>query len=622
MAGSKNKKTTPDAEKKPRGRRRFPIRAFRFFVTTALWGAIGLGVVLAWHAVTLPDIRNLEHVSSRQATVRILARDGSPVARYGSLYGAPVLLRDMPPALSRAVLATEDRRFYDHIGVDFIGIARAALRNLKAGRIQQGGSTITQQLAKNLFLTRERTLSRKIRETMLAFWLEYRFSKDQILTIYLNRVYLGAGLYGVDAAARRYFGKPATKLTLYEAAVIAGLLKAPTRFNPANYPKRAARRANQALRNMVAAGWLQETIAKREYRKYVRTVRHRMPRVNLRYFADWVLRRANGFLGSLNRDVVIRTTLDPALQRWSERHVTDGLAQAKSRQVSQAAFLAMAPTGAIRAMVGGGDYGASQFNRAIQAQRQPGSAFKLFVYLAAVESGMRPDQKVRDAPVEVQGWAPRNHNRRHRGAMTFREGVARSSNAVAVALAERAGRAKVLQAARRLGVASPLGRDPSLALGAYEMSLAELVAAYGVFANDGRAVEPFGIVEIRTPEGRILYRRHRPPPLRLVARRDVHLINDLLHAAVDWGTGRAARLLRPAAGKTGTSQGHRDAWFIGYTGHLTAGVWMGNDDGRPTKGVTGGSLPARLWKAIMEDAHRNLPPRALPGIASKVSDAR
>ncbi|HAA90873.1 MAG: penicillin-binding protein [Rhodospirillaceae bacterium] len=620
MGNPKGKKSAKDeAEKKPRKRR----RAFlRFGLTITLWGVIGLGALLGWHALTLPDIRNLEQASARQASVQILARDGSPIARYGNLYGKPVLLKELPPTLSQAVLATEDRRFYSHIGVDVIGVARALLRNLKAGRIRQGGSTITQQLAKNLFLTQERTLSRKIRETLLAFWLEYRFSKDQILTIYLNRVYLGAGVYGVDAAAHTYFGKSARKLTLYETAVIAGSLKAPTRYNPTVYPKRAARRANQVLRNMVAAGWLSKNSATSQYRKTVRTARRHAPRANLRYFADWVMRRANGFLGGLDTDLIIRTTLDQRLQRSAEKRLASTLRKAKSRQAKQAAVLAMAPDGAVRVMVGGADYGTSQFNRTVQARRQPGSAFKLFVYLAALENGMRPDQRVRDVPVAIDGWSPRNHNRKHRGEMTLREGVARSSNAIAVAIAEQVGRDKVLQAARRLGVASPLGSDPSLALGVYEMTLAELVAAYGVFANGGRAVEPFGILDIRGADGRVLYRRAQAPPLRLVAKNSVRLINDLLHAAVDWGTGRAARLAHPAAGKTGTSQGHRDAWFIGYTGHLTTGVWMGNDDARSMKKITGGSLPARLWKEIMRDAHRNLPVRSLPGVASKVSRAR
>lgn len=594
----------------------------RFFLALFLWGLIGGGLLIGWYAISLPNLSDLQYAGQRKAAVQILAHDGTLLARYGGVHGQPTLIENLPPALANAVLATEDRRFFDHFGVDFIGVLRAIIRNVSAGSIRQGGSTITQQLAKNLFLTQERTISRKIRETLLAFWLEHRFTKEQILTIYLNRVYLGAGVYGVDAAAQAYFGKPATRLTLYEAAVIAGLLKAPTRYNPAQHPKRAAKRANQVLRNMVAAGWLSEAKAKRYFRKRVSTFRRPATRLNTRYFSDWILSQAKGLIGSVGEDLVIRTTLDATLQRQAERNVKQVLALAKRRNVSEAAFLAMKPNGAIRAMVGGATFAKSQFNRATQAERQPGSAFKLFVYLAGLESGLKPEERVYDQPVNVQGWSPRNYNRKHRGAMTLREGAARSSNAVAVAVAERVGRQKVLQAARRLGVTSKLGTDPSLALGVYEMKLIELLAAYAVIANDGRGVWPFGILEIRNTANEILYRRQQEQSPRVVAQRHVASLNDILHASMVWGTGRAALLTHPAAGKTGTSQGNRDAWFVGYTRHLVAGVWMGNDDASPMKGVTGGGLPAHLWKRIMTRAHRNFPLRPLPGVVSKLSDSR
>jgi len=345
-------------------------------------------------------------------------------------------------------------------------------------------------------------------------------------------------------------------------------------------------------------------------------------RLNSRYFSDWVLSQARGLIGSVDEDLVIRTTLDATLQRQAERNVKQVLALAKRRNVSEAAFLAMKPNGAIRAMVGGATFAKSQFNRATQAQRQPGSAFKLFVYLAGLESGLKPEDRVYDQPVNVQGWSPRNYNRKHRGAMTLREGAARSSNAVAVAVAERVGRQKVLQAARRLGVTSKLGTDPSLALGVYEMKLIELIASYAVIANDGLGVWPFGILEIRDTANKVLYRRQQEQSPRVVAQRHVALLNDILHASMVWGTGRAALLMHPAAGKTGTSQGNRDAWFVGYTRHLVAGVWMGNDDASPMKGVTGGALPARLWKRIMTRAHSNFPHRSLPGVVSKLSDSR
>ena len=583
---------------------------------------IGGGLLIGWYAISLPNLADLRDAGQRKAVVRILADDGTLLARYGGVHGRPVLIKNLPPMLASAVLATEDRRFFDHFGIDFIGVLRAVIRNVSTGAIRQGGSTITQQLAKNLFLTQERTLGRKIRETLLAFWLEYRFTKKQILNIYLNRVYLGADVYGVEAAAKMYFGKSATRLTLYEAAVIAGLLKAPNRYNPVQHPERAAKRANQVLRNMVAVGWLSENKAKQHFRKRVLTVRGPATRLNARYFSDWILSQARGLVGAASGDLIIQTTLDATLQRQAERNVKQILDIAKRRNGSEAAFLSMKPNGAIRAMVGGAAFAKSQFNRTTQAQRQPGSAFKLFVYLAGIESGLKPEDKVYDWPVDIQGWSPRNYNRKHLGEMTLREGAARSSNAVAVAVAERVGRQKVVQTARRLGVTSKLGPDPSLALGAYEMKLIELIAAYAVIANDGLGVWPFGILEIRDTANKVLYRRQQEQAPRIVAQRHVSLMNDLLHASMTWGTGRAARLKRPAAGKTGTSQGNRDAWFIGYTRDLVAGVWMGNDDASPMTGITGGTLPAHLWKRIMIKAHRSRPPRPLPGVSSKLYDSR
>jgi penicillin-binding protein 1A len=619
MPNQKKKNKAPEeggAEKKRKRR-----GVLRFLVAAALWGLIFAGVIIAWHALSLPDTASLENASQRKAGIHILARDGTLLARYGSVYGEPVSLKSLPPYFSRAILATEDRRFYDHLGVDVIGILRALVKNVFAGRIRQGGSTITQQLAKNLFLTQERTISRKIRETLLAFWLEHKFTKDQILTIYLNRVYLGAGVYGVDAAARAYFDKPARKLTVYQSAVIAGLLKAPTRYNPAVHPKRAAKRANQVLLNMVGAGWISENVARKQFQKSVRTATRKRTRLNVRYFTDWIMGRISGLVGYITSDLIIRTTLDTTMQKHAERTIETSLRRAKTRNVSEAAFLSMTPNGAIQAMSGGADYGHSQFNRATQAQRQPGSAFKLFVYLAGVENGMRPKDRVHDSPVKVQGWTPRNYSRKHRGAITLREGAARSSNAVAVAVAEKVGRTKVLQAARRLGVTSKLGQDPSLALGAYEMSLIELVAAYAVIANGGHGVWPHGILEIRDSDDKILYRHANERSPRLVTSRHVAEMNDLLHAVVAWGTGRSARFSRPMAGKTGTSQGNRDAWFIGYTRDLVGGVWMGNDNATPMKGVTGGSLPAIIWKKIMKEAHRKRPRRALPGVSSTLPAA-
>jgi len=589
------------------------VRAVWFALNLSVWGAVALGAMVAWYAYDLPEVARLDQAALRKPVVTLLAADGSVLARYGEVHGAPVRIRDLPPHVPRAFLAIEDRRFYRHPGVDLLGVLRAAYRNLTAGGIREGGSTITQQLAKNLFLSPERSVRRKVQEALLALWLETQFTKDQLLSIYLNRVYFGAGVFGIDAAAQRYFGRPPAQLSPFEAAVLAGLLRAPSRDNPLVDPVRAAARANTVLDGMLAAGWLDRASVDRAKRKTVPVLPRHDAGSGARYFADWALDRMRDYLGAPPGDIEIRTTLDPALQRLADGQVKRFLEANTKRRVGQAALVALAPDGAVRAMVGGKDYGSSQFNRTTQALRQPGSAFKLFVYLAAIESGLRPGDRVEDRPVTVQGWTPRNAAGAHRGEMTFREGAARSSNSVAVALAEYAGRDKVIRAARRLGVTADLRPDPSLALGSHEVTLLELTGAYAAIANQGIGAWPYGIEEIRDPRGRVLYRRSGGGPGRVVAPGHVAMLNDLFHAVVGWGTGKAAKLGRPAVGKTGTSQENRDGWFIGYTPDLVTGVWLGNDDSTPMQGV-GGATASALWRDFMRDALKGRPPTPLPGI--------
>lgn len=586
------------------------IRLVRWGAVLSIWGVVLIGGIVAWHAFGLPDLEALE-TPERRPSVTLLAADNSVLATYGDLHGGSIRFNEAPPFLIQAIVATEDRRFFDHGGVDFIGIARAAFTNLLAGGVRQGGSTLTQQLAKNLFLTPERSLSRKIRELILAFWLEARFSKQQIFTIYLNRVYLGSGAYGVEAAAQRYFGKTTRRLSLREASVIAGLLKAPTRYSPLRDPKAAVERGDQVLANMVAAGFLSSKDAASAKRRRLSPAGQRTGS-GTRYFADWLLERAAGFVGRTDRDLVIQTTLSPPLQRLAERRVEQTLAgPAAARNAKQAALLSLAPDGAVRAMVGGRRYQSSQFNRATQALRQPGSAFKLFVYLAALESGMTTDDTVLDAPVTVAGWRPRNYTGRYRGRMTLSDALAASVNTAAVRVSEQAGRRKVVDLAERLGVTSRLKAHPSIALGASEASLLELTAAYAVIANRGLAAWPYGITEIRDGGGKLLYRRSGDGAGRLLEPATVAAMQSMLQGVIDQGTGKAARLSRPAAGKTGTSQDFRDAWFIGFTNELVTGVWLGNDDSSPMKKVTGGSLPAVLWRQFMTDALKGAPVRAL-----------
>jgi len=594
--------------------RRLLARAVKLGVLLGLWAVIVGGVLLAYFALTLPDTSQLT-VGERRPSVTILAADGNLIASFGDLFGRPLTLKEMSPYLPKAVIATEDRRFYHHFGIDPLGLARAAFTDLRARQIVQGGSTITQQLAKILFLSPERNLARKIRETLLALWLEHRFAKDQILEIYLNRVYLGAGTYGVDAAAHRYFGKSAAKLNLFESAVVAGLLKAPTRFSPARDRDKAAARAGQVLATMVEAGFItaaDAAAAEKDGGAALAAISH----PGSRYFADWVADQIGDFAGTADRDLTVRTTLDPRLQEAAEAAVGDTLARYGAKDlVSQGALVALSPDGAVRAMVGGRDYSESQFNRATQAQRQPGSAFKPFVYLAGLEAGLRPTDRLVDAPIRVGNWEPHNYLNRYQGEMSLAEGLAQSINTIAVQVAERAGIPRVIAAANRLGITSELASDASIALGTGEVNLLELVSAYAPFANGGMGVLAYGISEIRDSAGHILYRRAGSGPGPVVAPELAGMMNDMLAGVIAHGTGKSAALPRPAAGKTGTTQDYRDAWFIGYTADLVAGVWFGNDDDTAMNKVTGGTLPAAAWHAFMLQATKGVPakPLAVPG---------
>jgi penicillin-binding protein 1A len=582
-------------------------------LTLGLWGVVVLAGLVAWLAYDLPDVSGINNFN-RRPSITFVAGDGAVLGTYGDLYGGAVGLDEMSPYLPQAVLATEDRRFYDHFGLDLIGLGRATLANLRALRVVQGGSTITQQLAKNVFLSAERSLSRKVQEVMLALWLERKFTKDQILTIYLNRVYLGAGTYGVEAASRRYFGKPASQLNAHEAAVIVGLLKAPSRYAPTGDLGRSQARAREVLGNLVEAGYMAPQEAVAASRIPLRVAGAGGPGRNARYFTDWLVDAVPGFVGNVDRDLVVVTTLDARLQAAAEAELARTLAREGGRaHIGQAALVAMTPDGAVRAMVGGREYAESQYNRAATAQRQPGSAFKPFVFLAAVEAGMKPDDRFADGPVTVGEWSPRNFDNVLRGEITAREALARSVNTATVRVAQRAGIDRVIAAANRLGIGSPLRRDLTTALGSSEVTLFELTAAFAPFANGGEGILPHAIVEIRDGAGKTIYHRSGSGTGRVIQRPALIAMTDMLKAVVLEGTGRGAGFDRAVGGKTGTSQDFRDAWFIGFTADLVAGVWAGNDNGEPMERVTGGSLPARIWRGFMVEAHKGLPPRELPG---------
>ncbi len=619
MSKTPSKKTRSREKPKPLKSTRAPLlwRVTKWSLVFVIWGGLALAGTIVWYAWNLPSVDALGPSTDkgRRPGVTILASNGSLVAGYGDLYGARLTVNELPPQLVQAVVAIEDRRFFEHPGVDFRGILRAAVANLRAGGVVQGGSTLTQQLAKNLFLTPERSFDRKIRELILALSLERRFEKDELLTTYLNRVYLGAGTYGVEAAAQRYFGISARDIDTYQAALLAGLLRAPSRLNPDSSESRAHGRAHTVLQAMSDAGFLtsqeMENIAAthRPGRGEAALPRPRVTGEARRYFADWALERAAGYAGSTGLDLAVETTLVPELQARAEAAI-----RRADTKGSQVALIAMRTDGAVLAMVGGRRYSDSQFNRVTRALRQPGSAFKPIVYLPALESGMTPDSKVLDTAITVDGWTPRNFSGGFRGEVTLREAVARSLNTVAVRVSEDIGRSRVIQSARRLGITAALTPHPSIALGAGEVTPLELTAAYAVFANGGFAVEPYGVTEVRQG-GEVLFRRPARAPRRVIEADAAAHLTEMLRAVVEWGTGRAAKIDRPASGKSGTSQDFRDAWFVGYAGDLVVTVWVGNDDNSPTRRITGSSIPARIWKDFMSAppaaaVARPAPPRA------------
>jgi penicillin-binding protein 1A len=578
----------------------------RWLVMAVVWGGVAGTLLLLWFAWDMPRPETAL-AATRGPSVRLVASDGALLATEGDLYGEVVRLRDLPPFLPAALLAVEDRRFRSHFGLDPVGIARAAWANWQAGAVVQGGSTITQQLAKNLFLTPERSTRRKVQEALLALWLERRFSKDQLLEIYLNRVYLGAGAYGVDAAARLFFGVPARRLQLWQAAMLAGLPKAPARLNPRASPDLAVARAAAVLDAMVDAGVLGKD---RAFAELSRIRSPKPPALGAGWFADWALARlAGSFPGSA--DLVLRATLDPRLQAVAEARLEALLAGPGARAgVGQGAVVALdAGTGAVRAMVGGRDYRDSQFNRAADARRQPGSVFKPFVFLAALEAGVRPEEAVSDGPLTLGAWSPGNAGWRPRGEISVEDALAHSVNTAAVRVLLRAGGPRAaIAAARRLGVDGRLPNDASVALGTGEAGLLDLSAAFAAFANGGFRVEPHGIAAATAGNNRTLP-VPRAPPRQAVEPAQAEAMRGMLEAAVSRGTGRAAALPgRTVAGKTGTTQDFRDAWFVGFVGRggaappLVIGVWLGNDDGRPMSEVRGGTLPARLFREIAEAA--------------------
>ncbi len=602
-------------KRKARARRTLRARLGRlayWALVACLWlGIAGFGTVI-WVGAHLPPIQSLE-IPKRPPSIQIVDDQGRPLARRGDLAGAPLALKDMPSYVPRAFIAIEDRRFYQHFGVDPYGIARALVTNVLHMGVAQGASTITQQLAKNLFLTQERTIMRKLQEALLALWLEHKFSKAQILEMYLNRVYFGAGAYGVEQAAQRYFDKSARNLSLAEAAMLAGLVKSPSKLAPTRDYKAAEKRARLVLAAMLQQHFITKSNELAALGRPPRIVAQ-VSNGAVNYVADWVMDAVNDVLGHVDQDIVVRTTIDAGLQSEAEQALDQTLKQDGAKyRVTQGALVAMTPDGAVRALIGGRDYAESQFNRAVAARRQPGSAFKPFVYLTALEHGLTPNSVREDGPISVRGWRPENYEHEYFGPVTLTQGLALSLNTVSVRLTLEFGPAAVVRTAHRLGIASHLEPNASIALGTSEVSVLELTGAYAPFANGGYAVTPHVIESITMANGKLLYANNDRSIGRIIDPRYVAMMNAMMRQTLLIGTAKHASLPGwPAAGKTGTSQDFRDAWFVGYTSHLVTGVWLGNDDGKPTKHVTGGSLPVAIWSRFMRAAHEGVPVASLP----------
>ena len=614
-AGSRRKAGLRRARRRPR-KRRAAQRLWRYAAEAGFYvfaAAIAAAAILLHFVRDLPSTDGLWRTAAAPR-VTLIASDGSPITVHGQSLGAPVRLADLPSYAPQAVLAVEDRTFYHHVGVNPLAVGRALLVNAREGEVRQGGSTLTQQLAKNLFLSSEKTMRRKMQELLLALWLEHQFTKDEILTLYLNRVYFGAGAYGLEAASRRYFGKPAADLTLAESAVLAGLLKAPSHLSPERNPVDAGERGRQVIDAMRKAGFITTAQASAAAAAPVKIAPS--PFAGAPYFVDFAIAQAQTRAGRVDTDLVVHTTLDPAMNKAADLGLIAGAARAGLGSEIEAAVVVLDGEGRIRALAGGRDYRVSQFNRASAARRQPGSAFKPFVYLAALEAGYSPDSLVEDAPVTIGRWSPSNYKDQYFGVVTLEEALARSLNSAAVRVQETVGRGAVRIAARRMGLASTLSQGPALALGVDAVSPIELAGAYVPLVNGGYRVEPHSTIAISTSEGEQVFRRASSFAGAAASPRSIAALNEMLRAVVDRGTGRAAALTKyEAYGKTGTTQDNRDAWFAGHAGGLVCVVWVGRDDNKPMGDITGGSAPAVIWREVMERALAVRPPKSSPLLA-------
>lgn len=594
---AKNKKSIKakrkNSRKKSKGNKRFWLK---FFLITFLIVSIICGGYIFYCWITLPDISKAIERTRLPATT-ILTESGQEIESYGGVYSEIVYAEDLPSYVRDAVISTEDRRFYSHFGFDFVSFGRAMVVNLIHRRYVQGGSTITQQVSKNLFLTPEKNIKRKVQELLMAFWLEKKFTKNQILTLYLNRVYMGAGTYGIEAASQKFFHKSSHDINMMEASILAGLLKAPARYNPISSKKRAVERATVVLQNMVD---------NRKITEKQKILALKMPIGNNKYnfdggkyFADWVYNEVNAYIGERDIDINVYTTLDGKLQKAAETILQQAVAANRKNNVTNGAIVVIDNSGAVKAMVGGISYRNSQFNRAVQALRQPGSSFKTFVYLAALEDGFEPDDTIEDKPIAIGKWKPENYDKRYYGKVSVKDAFRRSLNLATIDLSNRISKQKIIELAHKMGISTPINNAPSMPLGSFEVKIIDMAVAYSTIANGGFANWPYSINEIYSKDGYKIYERTSDEKNKIISDEAIENITSMLQSVIENGTGKKARLPFFAAGKTGTSQDYRDAWFAGFSRGYTAVVWVGNDNNSPMKNISGGTLPAEIWKKLM-----------------------
>lgn len=595
----KTKKTSKRSIKK---RKKSTKKTFKKkLIKTLIVSAFAIFALIASYVLycyaTLPDIE-VALSKTRQPSTTIIAENGNEIQTFGNSFSSVVYLEDLPYYVPAAIIDVEDRRFYAHFGFDIIGFTRAAIANIFLKRYAQGASTITQQVAKNLFLTPRKSVKRKVQELLISFWLEKKFTKEQILTLYLNRVYLGAGVFGIEAAANKYFGKSSRDLSLKEAAVLAGMLKAPSRYNPIYSKKNASDRAETVLALMLKHG----TITEGEFEKAKKEPLHDTTTFKVegaKHFADMVYNEVNDYIGERDQDIYVSTTLDQDLQQKAETILRETVAANAKNNVTEGALVILDYKGAIKALVGGVDYQKNQFNRTTQALRQPGSAFKTFVYITALQHSFEPQDTISDTPITIGKWKPENYNKKHYGDVSLNFAFSRSLNLATVNLSRHFSLNDIIKNAKKMGITTPLKKIPSLALGSSEVKVIDMASAYLTIANGGYAAWPYAISEIYSKDGKQLYERTLDEPIRVLDEKTVQKITQMLENVVNSGTGTNAKLPVFAAGKTGTSQDYRDAWFVGFTKHYVVAIWVGNDDNSPMKNITGGEIPAKIFQKIM-----------------------